>query len=289
MSGPTRLQVLHCGTMFADRDLVVTGDPAVMLTRDRRHAQRQMIDLPSFSYVIHHPDGNILVDTSITPDWVTKWPEPYQILAPYDDHGPDKYLEARLNQIGVRPESFRYVILTHLHCDHSGNISLFRKAGSQIIVHEDELKGVLSLPSDEHFFIKTDVAGGPLSFTTVYGDFELLPGVHIIAAPGHTWGSMAILVQLPRTNVLLTGDAIHTHFNYGPPDIGSMLSLAPDKWPGTVQKLRGIATKHNALIIHGHDHTATATHCAPVEFTPDGQPKAKHERVRVATEGQYYD
>ncbi len=50
-------------------------------------------------------------------------------------------LPARLEQLGVRPEDIRYVVLSHMHNDHAGCVEFFKK--STLIVHEDEFSAAL--------------------------------------------------------------------------------------------------------------------------------------------------
>lgn len=56
-----------------------------------------------------------------------------------------KTLVAQLAQLGLMPDDIKYVALSHLHPDHSGNIKLFPKA--QFIVAAQELKWALGIPT----------------------------------------------------------------------------------------------------------------------------------------------
>jgi len=262
------MRVLHSGSIDMDLDLILTAHPKYLLTRSQPQKSRLWYRCPSLCFIFDHPEGRVLFDTSISPRWEEEWRG-----SPYNEFSlvhlpPEEVLEARLKQLGLGPEDFRYVIVSHLHTDHAGNLRLFEKAGVEIVVHEDELKGALSLergvtmwgPGSRFGFVRRDFAFLPRRATTVYGDQELLRGLWVVSLPGHTWGSVGLLVRLERTGwVILAADALYHHESYGPPPVGSATTLFPDKWLTSVEKLRDLARRFNATIIPGHDETVIVT------------------------------
>lgn len=95
-----------------------------------------------------------------------------------------------LRDLKVPPGDVDAVILTHGHCDHTGNNDLFPRA--EIFVREEE-----------------DLDGG----TKVRGEIRICDGVRLVHTPGHTEGSMSVFVDAER-RYALAGDAIPLEENY---------------------------------------------------------------------------
>lgn len=96
-----------------------------------------------------------------------------------------------LRRARVDPRSVEYVVNTHLHIDHCGCNDLFESA--RYVAHPEERPPIgTMLVSDEH---------------------ELLPGITLLPTPGHTLGSISVLVRSDR-KYAICGDAIPTRENY---------------------------------------------------------------------------
>ena len=103
-------------------------------------------------------------------------------------------------------------------------------------------------------------------------------GVRLIHVPGHTPGSMAMLVELNHVgSVLLAGDALYTHESYGPPPAGSPMNPDPLGWASSVEKLRTIARRRGALVLPSHSETGIRQHDDRSEFTPAPTPGVIYE------------
>ena len=135
-------------------------------------------------------------------------------------------MKTSFKQIGVFPKDVDTIILTHSHYDHVGNNNMFENAA--ILMHPEEhgaVNGAKPLDADK----------------------ELVPGVRIIHTPGHTKGSISVLVKADQKYVI-AGDAIPKHGNYEkmvPPAINIDKELA-------MESIKMI-TKYADVIIPGHD------------------------------------
>lgn len=257
-----RIKGLNLGYMGVDRELLVFPHPNYVLSSQRREASKVWYRCPAISYVIEHPDGRILWETGISTRWAEEWLPEWLFLVDCNDITPEVCLEARLKAMGLGPEDFKYVIQGHLHTDHAGGLRLFEKAGVDIVVHEDEHKHVSGLiaPLDrpaEFFYNRVDwefvFVRKPL---LVYGDQEIMKDVWVVSLPGHTPGTMGLLVKLERTGwVLLTTDAMYLHESYGPPPVGTPITWDVPKWNQSIEKIRRLATKYEAFVFPGHDET----------------------------------
>jgi glyoxylase-like metal-dependent hydrolase (beta-lactamase superfamily II) len=117
-----------------------------------------------------------------------------------------KLLQKALRAASVRPSEVDMVINTHLHLDHIGGNSLFTNA--RFYAHRLE--------------------SPPLGTVRVSEGFELLPGVEVVLTPGHTAGSISVLVHADR-RYAICGDAIPTKANvenHVPPSININPRLA---------------------------------------------------------------
>lgn len=95
------------------------------------------IQIPVGFYVIKHPKGNILFDTGNNDKLITDhscWPM-YDSLKP--SMTPDLAIDVQLKKIGLTPDGIKYVVCSHLHLDHGGNVGKFPH--SAIIVQKSEI------------------------------------------------------------------------------------------------------------------------------------------------------
>lgn len=132
--------------------------------------------MPVYAHVIDHPDARVLVDTGIR--------EPHPLTFDLDPRPrpPDQW--------GIDLASIEIVVNTHLHFDHCGNNHLF--AGTPIYVQRQELEDALTL---DDYTIRDWVQAPGVRYVPVDGQLELLPGVRLVPAPGHTRGSQIIVVD----------------------------------------------------------------------------------------------
>jgi N-acyl homoserine lactone hydrolase len=122
------------------------------------------------------------------------------------DTGPYAYrpiLQGRLRRAGIDPDAVTKVILSHLHWDNAANADLFHNA--DILVHERELNAA-SAASGRDWAIPEYTARAlrKLRLQPVAGDVELASDLRIVELPGHTPGSIGLIVG----RQLLAGDAV---------------------------------------------------------------------------------
>jgi N-acyl homoserine lactone hydrolase len=167
-----------------------------VLSRDdiRRHLTSEMVfdgdRLPGFSDTIEHPDGLVLVDTGMidtTPaieDDGEEW-HPYPL--------PDELV----SRVTV-------VVNTHLHFDHCGGNRLF--PGIPIHVQRRELADART---EDDYTVREWVDFPGATYIEHDGEAEILPGVRLVPAPGHTAGHQIVVVETDEGPVVLGGDVGH--------------------------------------------------------------------------------
>jgi N-acyl homoserine lactone hydrolase len=126
------------------------------------------------------------------------------------DTGPYAYrpiLQGRLRRAGIDPAQVTKVVLSHLHWDNAANADLF--AAADVLVHRRELEAAdraigPDLGRDWAIPEYTVRALRKLRLHPVSTEIELAPDLRIVELPGHTPGSIGLLVG----RRLLAGDAV---------------------------------------------------------------------------------
>ena len=139
--------------------------------------------MPVFVWTIDHPEGRVLVDTGM----IDSRPE-------FDDMSPTPHPENV-------PRDVACVINTHLHFDHCGGNRLF--PGVPIHVQARELADARSL---EDYTIREWVDFDGATYVEHEGEVEVLPGIRLLPAPGHTDGHQVVVVETGAGTNVLGGD-----------------------------------------------------------------------------------
>ena len=165
--------------------------------------------MPVYVHVVDHPDGRVLVDTGMT--------ELHPLL---DDMDPRLYPLSE--QEGFDVAGIDIVVNTHLHGDHCGGNHLF--AGKPIYVQRLELE---EARSRDDYSIREWVEPPGVQYVPIDGELELLPGVRLVPAPGHTHGTQVVVVESGGRPVVIAGDAAVWHGELDEPSTeGQRLILA---------------------------------------------------------------
>ena len=143
--------------------------------------------MPVYVHVIDHPDARVLVDTGMT-----------------ELHPAVADLDPRLRPLSKQDfdlAGIDIVVNTHLHFDHCGGNHLF--AGRPIYVQRRELDDARS---EDDYTIREWVEAPGVRYVPVDGELELLPGLRLVPAPGHTRGMQVVVVETGGRPVVVGGD-----------------------------------------------------------------------------------
>jgi N-acyl homoserine lactone hydrolase len=132
--------------------------------------------MPVYVHVIDHPDARVLVDTGMT--------ELHPAVADLDPR------LLPLSEQDFDLAGIDIVVNTHLHFDHCGGNHLF--AGRPIHVQRRELDDARG---EDDYTIREWVEAPGVRYVPVDGELELLPGLRLVPAPGHTRGSQVVVVE----------------------------------------------------------------------------------------------
>jgi glyoxylase-like metal-dependent hydrolase (beta-lactamase superfamily II) len=164
------------------------------------------------AYLIHTADRLILVDAGSG-----------ELFGPL--HG--GRLVSSLQAAGYKPEQITDVLLTHIHNDHSGGLTIKdQPVFPNAIVHLSKLD--LDYWLDEKRMEKADpnvLSSNKSSFSnaikvfrpylasgrvkTFEGNVDLFPGIRTVAAPGHTPGHTLYILENNGDKLIFFGDLIH--------------------------------------------------------------------------------
>ena len=183
MGAGTTVSILPCGAMTADLTWLLLAPGRAIRNRQNKHLPAEWVDVPTHCVLVDTPDGKLLWDTSCPRDWEQRWaPTGLQDFFPYEKVSDDEYLDSRLKQLGLAPGDIDYVVLSHLHFDHAGNVQLFKETNARLVCSAKEKEWAFGFEGPFNgAHLKADYEG--LDFETVDGDAEFLPGVSFIQTP----------------------------------------------------------------------------------------------------------
>lgn len=254
-------------------------------------SRRWLTGRPINVYVVEHSDGVVVFDTgqdraSVTdPDYFPDGPAGviYRRLAKFHIHE-DETFTAGLKRLGYVPADVSTAVISHLHQDHIGGVGEI--AHADLLVSPDEwtslhrplaearglLRAHIELPELQWSPVDFGQLDDPtLAPFTVGHDVFADGSLVILPTPGHTPGSMSMLVrQTEGPSVLLAGDLtydVHAFERGIPSGVGRRRTLRE-----TRTKVLGLGAGHPEMpILAAHDpaaagllETATPAHRHPV-------------------------
>lgn len=198
---------------------------------------------PVHGFVVTHPGGAVLVDTGVG--------GPDRLLN--DWRVVNRSVADALAEHDMTPGDIGLVINTHLHFDHCGQNAVFPHAACYVQRAElDRAQRESPELYDWFDFMNAE-------FELLDGDAEVVPGLSVIATPGHTVGHQSVIVASDDgTSDVLLGDAAYTPRQYaGPPDEELPPGQAgdPAAWRASLQRIHAVTPTrthfcHHTGIVH---------------------------------------
>ena len=178
---------------------------------------------------------------------------------------PNQGILAQLAQVGITPAEIEIVVLTHLHWDHVGGVSLFPNA--EFIVSGEELKFALDPVPCLYLAYEARQLGMQPEFSKVIDriktidlkEEDIVEGVRVIPLTGHTPGNIGVVVDTPDGPHVIAGDAAPKYANLnGSPEQGQrfiMSGIYTDMiamWK-SLERIDEIVDHDYSRVIPGHD------------------------------------
>ena len=117
-------------------------------------------------------------------------------------------LQEALDKRGLSPEDIDLLVMSHAHWDHNQNFDLFEHA--PLLMHSWERKYVRHPHRNDWSTPKW--TGAMIErhprIQEVEEGFEIEPGVRVLHTPGHSAGSICLLVETDQGKCILTSDVL---------------------------------------------------------------------------------
>lgn len=197
---------------------------------------------PVYGFLIHHPDGAIVVDTGIG--------HGHDLINSLYSHESTRLID-EIHRYGVDERDVRLVANSHLHFDHCGQN---RDLTCPIAVQRAEIDA-----AQEPFYTVPEWAHVPANRALLLdGDSELATGVTALLTPGHTPGHQAIVIRTRDEVVIIAAQCV---FRRGAWDSEPELSnLHGDSWQqAAADSLRRLRALRPSRVLLSHD--------SPVHFS----------------------
>lgn len=162
------------------------------------------VRLPVSAYLIETETERILVDTGLHPEAVADKGEFYGQSAAMGYFELEQQASIA-DQVDV--ESISKVILTHLHFDHAGGLSLLPNSVPLVVQRAEWAAGKNRADVERNFYFPRDYDAPERQVILVDGDYDLLGdgSVELLFTPGHTPGHQSVRVG----NLVLGGDVVN--------------------------------------------------------------------------------
>lgn len=258
MTKVRRLYVLLCGYEFLPKSVSTKGSEEKFILAE-----------PICTYLLDTGEGFVLIDCGLNLEVLRN---ARSAEAEYGRHVyptlpvvlPEHELLPQLARLGVLPADIRHVILSHVHIDHTGELSHFKHARVSIQTREHAWGF-----DGSHIAVRRadfDLPG--LDWNIVEGDWTVMPGLEGLSTPGHTPGHQSFKVTLPSGAVkILTMDAGDLWENFER-EIAPGSMETPEAGLPSILKLKRLAAEQGAELILLHDPNLVQTlRLAPSFYT----------------------
>lgn len=246
-----RLYRLDCGRSRANDESVWTPGENV----------GKPIEFSSTCYLILRGADVLIWDTGV-PEETIHDPAGWSTLPKLIVYHLDRTITSQLAQIGLKPDNVTYVLVSHTHGDHIGNVKLFPEA--TVVMQQTEYEWINStLPADPNLNALVTLArqllGQPTRLELIAGDVDLFRdgSVQLISTPGHTPGSQSLMVHLKNSGyIILSGDVAHLQENFEH-NIVPALNVDKAQSISSMQRVRQLMAQYQAKLFINHDKKET--------------------------------
>ena len=228
--GIERMYVLYCGDIALDNASSFTpgasGPGALSVS----------------CYLIKHQQGWLLFDTGL-PDAIAAMPNGQRSGA--GNWTVRKTLVSQLAELGLKPSDINYLVLSHSHPDHVGNLDAFPQA--TLVVQKAEYDW--PLPDGKQRFNPAQKVIKAEGDRDIFSDGS----VTVISTPGHSPGHQCLLVRLPKTGaVMLSGDSVHSRTNWDSHRVPERNFNVPQSL-ASLERMAVVLKETNAQLWIGHE------------------------------------
>ncbi len=200
------------GFFYLDGGAMFGVVPKVLWEKIYTPDNQNRIKMGLNSLLIGTESALVLVETGVGPGLDPKFTKYYSV-----ERRPG--LEGEIKRLGFDPQNIDYVINTHLHFDHCGGNTIQNAEGgwvpafpkAQYIVQKGEWEYALQpCYRDKTSYMRNNFV--PLEkhgcLRLVEGDTEIIEGVEVILAPGHTSHHQCVKISSKDGILFFLGDMV---------------------------------------------------------------------------------
>jgi N-acyl homoserine lactone hydrolase len=215
----------------------------------------EIIEVPVPSFLIEHPKGLVLYDTGSHPrvaeDVASYWGEMFRNMVRFSK---DLTVDNQIKALGYKVSDVKYVVMSHLHMDHTGGLFMFPHA--RLLTMKGELNyAYWPAPDRRNIFLIDDfLPTRNYQWMELEGEFDMFGdgSLTMLHTPGHTPGSTSLVVRLPHQNIVLAGDAVHMRDALDT-EHTMMVDTDPAQSVRSIQRLRAMRDMQGMRIWVSHD------------------------------------
>jgi N-acyl homoserine lactone hydrolase len=226
---------------------------------DPSAARGETIEVPVSCVLLRHRQGNVLFDTGCHPDVAEhaqeRWGALTKVMTPVMAAGDN--VIAALSGLGLGCDDIDVVLCSHLHPDHCGCNTFFRRA--TFIIHADEVAAARAPGAQAAGYIAAEWEhAAPIEAIARERDLFDDGRIVLVPLPGHTPGTTGALVTLEKSGTfLLASDTVSLRSTL---DIG----VIPRNTWNAETLLRSLAEvrrleRQGATVLCGHDDAQWTT------------------------------
>ena len=248
--GNFRMTVLSDGTASRDLSKIMSKPDAVQAAYGASH-EALPVELSINCFLIDTGTHKILVDTGAG-----------ELFGPIAGR-----LVDNLRAAGYRPDDIDDILLTHIHGDHSGGLSVGgKRIFPNAVVHVDQRDPAYWLDvsieakapvnrkitfAQSHQTVDPYVTAGKLR--AFNGATELLPGIRSVPEYGHTPGLTGYMIESAGQRLLLWGDVVHAaEVQFRDPTVTIEYDVDPDQAVTSRQHVLSEAAQQGYLVGGAH-------------------------------------
>lgn len=249
--------LLDLGWLGGDIGWFLPGAAGCALTFSNKNPPKRWVEIPVSAVVVKHPLGNVLFDAGISPNAMETHEQGLVEAFPIVRMSAENRIERQLKNCGMEPKDIDFIVISHLHLDHIGQLGVFRQFDTPIIVQKRELESALYLlwqnKGGAYDFADLGALRGAAWAPIDDRQLELLDGVMIEWTGGHTAGHqvMHVATQAGR-HYTFTGDYLHIPEEYELEAKGWLLGDA-EEWHAYIRKLKLLQKARRSSLVMGHD------------------------------------